>query len=258
MAPAASSSDRPGPHPSYIEISQPYMMQSSIEAALTERGMSDAREDAVRLQGVMWIDNVRRRLQLPVKTFNTAVVYYHKFRLRHADSEYNWADASAAALLCACKIEDTQKKSREILCASWNLKLAPSEQLTPDDPRFENPSKLIMGLERLMLESARFDFRGRHPQKLVVKMAKAVGFDREVQGRTAWNLSLDLYRTFAPVKQTSATMAIACVELAARLHKTEPEAYVDKGIMEYKKWHTTRAEVMGGWSKSSCSREQES
>jgi len=96
--------------------------------------MSDAKEDAVRLQGVAWIDQVRRALQLPIRTFNTAVIYYHKFRLLHADNEYNWADAAAAALFAACKIEDTLKKSREILCAHWNLKVGPGESLSSDDP----------------------------------------------------------------------------------------------------------------------------
>ena len=108
--------------------------------------MSEAREDTVRLQGVAWIDNVRRALQLPVRTFNTAVVYYHKFRLLHADSEYNWADAAAAALFTACKIEDTLKKSKEILCANWNLKVAPSEHLSPDDtvsPSFSRTQDLV-------------------------------------------------------------------------------------------------------------------
>jgi hypothetical protein len=42
-------------------------------------------------------------------------------------------DASAAALFTACKIEDTPKKSREILCAAYNLKLSPADQLAPDD-----------------------------------------------------------------------------------------------------------------------------
>ena len=41
---------------------------------------------------------------------------------------------AAAALFAACKIEDTLKKSREILCAAHNLKLAPAEQANPDDP----------------------------------------------------------------------------------------------------------------------------
>ncbi|KAF2849769.1 cyclin-like protein [Plenodomus tracheiphilus IPT5] len=246
MAPAASPSERErvGPHPSYIEIAKPYILQSRIQRCLSEVHMSDAKEDAVRLQGVAWIDQVRRALQLPIRTFNTAVIYYHKFRLLHGDNEYNWADAAAAALFTACKIEDTLKKSKEILCAHWNLKVGPADGLSSDDPRFENHSKLIIGLERLMLESAGFDFRNRYPQKLMVKLARALKFDPNNQAKTAWNLSIDLYRTFAPLKQTSPTLAIACLELAARLHGMDASRFVDTGEVRYSKWATTRAEVM--------------
>jgi CTD kinase subunit beta len=133
--------ERVGPHPSYIEIAKPYILQSRIQKCLRDLSMSDAKEDNARLQGVAWIDQVRRALQLPIRTFNTAVMYYHKFRLLHSDNEYNWADASAAALFTACKIEDTLKKSREILCAHWNLKLGPGESLSSDDPVcFYSPS----------------------------------------------------------------------------------------------------------------------
>ncbi|KAH7371139.1 cyclin-like protein [Pyrenochaeta sp. MPI-SDFR-AT-0127] len=246
MAPTASPSERErvGPHPSYIEIAKPYILQSRIQKCLSDVNMSDAKEDAVRLQGVAWIDQVRRALQLPIRTFNTAVIYYHKFRLLHADNEYNWADAAAAALFTACKIEDTLKKSREILCAHWNAKVGPGESLSSDDPRFESHSKLIIGLERLMLESAGFDFRNRYPQKLMVKLARALKFDTNNEAKTAWNLSIDLYRTFAPLKQTTPTMAIACLELAARLHGMDTSNLVDAGVMRYSKWSTSRAEVM--------------
>lgn len=254
MAPSAIPSEqgsaRIGPHPSYIEIAKPYILQSRIQSCLSSIQMSDAKEDAVRLQGVSWIDAVRRALSLPIRTFNTAVIYYHKFRLLHADNEYNWADASAAALFTACKIEDTLKKSREILCASWNLKVGPGEALSSDDPRFDIHSKQIIGLERLMLESAGFDFRNRYPQKLMVKLARALKFDQNNEGKTAWNLSVDLYRTFAPLKQNTPTLAIACVELAARLYERDPEALVDRGVCRYAKWGTSRGEVMGKFSFS--------
>lgn len=69
----------------------------------------------------------------PIETFSTAVVYFHKFRLGHKDTEYLFQDAAAAALLTACKIEDTLKKSREILCAAHNMKIPLSEHLSPDD-----------------------------------------------------------------------------------------------------------------------------
>ncbi|KAJ8116027.1 hypothetical protein OPT61_g2459 [Boeremia exigua] len=242
--PSEQSSGRVGPHPSYIEVAKPYILQSRIQACLTAIQMSDAKEDAVRLQGVTWIDAVRRALSLPIRTFNTAVIYYHKFRLLHGDNEYNWADASAAALFTACKIEDTLKKSREILCASWNLKVGPGEALSSDDQRFDIHSKQIIGLERLMLESAGFDFRNRYPQKLMAKLARALKFDQNNEGKTAWNLSVDLYRTFAPLKQSSPTMAIACLELAARLHEMDAEALVDRGACRYAKWGTSRAEIM--------------
>ncbi|KAF2205764.1 cyclin-like protein [Delitschia confertaspora ATCC 74209] len=248
MTPAAApvADDPPvGPHPSYIEVAKPYIFDQNIQKCLANIGMSEAKEDAVRLQGVAWIDNVRRAMQLPVKTFNTAVVYYHKFRLLHPDTEYNFMDAAAAALFTACKIEDTLKKSREILCASWNLKLPPAEQLSPDDIRFQEHSRIIIVLERIMLESSSFDFRNRHPQKLVVKLVKACRFPKDTVGKTAYNLSRDMYRTFAPLKQTASTMAIACVELTARLHNVDVTPIMDgeKGI-SYKKWSTSRAEVI--------------
>jgi CTD kinase subunit beta len=69
----------------------------------------------------------------PVRTYDTACVYYHKFRLVHKDNEYNYPDAAAAALLTACKIEDTLKKSKEILCAAHNLRVSPSDHLSSDD-----------------------------------------------------------------------------------------------------------------------------
>lgn len=108
---------------------------------------------------------------------------------------------------------------------------------------FENPSKAVVGLERLMLEASGFDYRSRYPQKLLLKLSKYYFFDRDTVGKTAYNMSLDLYRTFAPLKQTTSTMAIACVELAGRLHeKNVQELEAGKG---FKKWRTSRAEVMG-------------
>lgn len=96
-----------------------------------------------------------------------------------------------------------------------------------------------------MLESASFDFRSRHPQKLIVKLARVLGFERNDIAKTAWNLSIDLYRTFAPLKQTAQTMAIACLELAARLHGVNADMVVDSGPVQYNKWKTSRAEIMG-------------
>ena len=56
--------DRIGPHPSYIEIARPYVFQHTITASLAAAGVSEAKDDSIRLQGVAWIDSVRKYMQL--------------------------------------------------------------------------------------------------------------------------------------------------------------------------------------------------
>ncbi|KAI9669471.1 MAG: RNA polymerase II C-terminal domain kinase beta subunit [Caeruleum heppii] len=232
-----------GPDPSVIQVAQPYIFEHQIHACMTALRANEAKEDSIRLQGVTWIDTVRRALQLPVRTFNTAAVYYHKFRLVHADNEYNYVDAAAAALFTACKIEDTLKKSKDILCAAYNIKVPAADQLSPDDPTFEQHAKAIIGLERLMLEASGFDFRNRYPQKMLIKLAKLHGVEAQSAGQTAYNMCLDIYRTFAPLKQTSSTMAVACLELATRLHERDLDQLMQAGN-EKKRWSSDREEVM--------------
>lgn len=259
-----------GPHPSTIRVSAPYMSQAAISKKLQqltsqgqldiqERSIAEAREDSIRLQGVGWIDNVRRSLQLPIRTYTTACVYFHKFRLAHAgtlnDMQYNnaWADACAASLLTSCKVEDTLKKSRDILAAAYNLKASTHDQLGADDPVFEGPSRVVIGLERMVLEAGGFDFRSKYPHRLLVKLAKSMpeGADgeREKVTKTSWTVLTDLYRTFAPLKQTSVTMALASLELAAHLVASSSPNNISAvrdalQQVDLKAWSSSREEIM--------------
>ena len=53
-----------GPHPSYIQVASSYIFQQKLEDLMIETGMSQAKEDNNRLQGVAWIDTVRKALRL--------------------------------------------------------------------------------------------------------------------------------------------------------------------------------------------------
>ena len=259
-----------GPHPSNIRVSAQYVSQNAIEKKLRppssqgefdvqERSIAEAREDTMRLQGCTWIDNVRRALQLPIRTYTTACVYYHKFRLAHPGilngMEYgnSWADACAASLLTSCKTEDTLKKSRDILAAAHNLKANTHDQVGSDDAMFDAPSRSVIGLERLVLESGGFDFRSKYPHKLLMKMLRQMpeGADneREKVAHVAWSALTDLYRTFAPLKQTAATLAIASAELAAHLVvSSDPNnvSAIRDQLQQYNigKFSTSREEIM--------------
>ncbi|KAJ5645455.1 hypothetical protein N7507_011466, partial [Penicillium longicatenatum] len=239
--PGLQAPERPAIHPSFIQVARPYLFEQTIHDCIQALGMNPIREESLRLQGVSWIDNVRKVLHLPVRTYDTATMYYHRFRLVHPDNEYNFVDAAAAALFTACKTEDTLKKSRDIVCAAYNLKLSPSDHLAPDDPIFDTNARGIIGLERLMLEASGFDFRTRHPHKTLFKLARRHGIPVEVWS-LAYRISLDLYRTFAPLKQSTSPLAFACLELASRLLNQRTEALESRE--EYEQWDTSREEVM--------------
>ena len=53
-----------GPHPSFIQVANPYIFEQKVQCCLTALGSSEAKEDNIRLQGVLWIDSVRKALQL--------------------------------------------------------------------------------------------------------------------------------------------------------------------------------------------------
>ena len=70
MAPATPS-DRTdtitngnGPHPSFIQVAKPYIFEQKLQDCMTAIGVTEAKEDNARLQGVLWIDGVRKALQL--------------------------------------------------------------------------------------------------------------------------------------------------------------------------------------------------
>ena len=86
---------------------------------------------------------------------------------------------------------------------------------------FEGPANVIMVLEQKILEASGFDFRTRHPQDMMLNACATLlgrGDNFNTVTRTAWDMSIDLYKTFAPLKQTITTTAISCLWLACRLH----------------------------------------
>jgi CTD kinase subunit beta len=94
-----------------------------------------------------------------------------------------------------------------------------------------------------MLESSSFDFRNRYPQKHLVKLINHIKLDRDI-GKTAYSILIDLYRTFAPLKQTSATMCFAAVELATILSERQQDLIRGEGAPQYRKWSTSRVQIL--------------
>ncbi len=60
----------------------------------------------------------------------------------------------------------------------------------------------------------------------------------------AYNMMIDLYRTFAPLKQTCSTMSFACVELATIVCEKQQAAIRGPNSPRYSSWGTTRPEIL--------------
>ena len=64
----AATHGPPGPRtrrlPNHVQIADAYMFQQTIDQRLRKVGVTPAREDALRLAGVQWIDQTRKALKL--------------------------------------------------------------------------------------------------------------------------------------------------------------------------------------------------
>ena len=99
----------------------------------------------------------------------------------------------------------------------------------------------MINLERYLLEIVAFDFRARNCGELLAGLLVELGSDERVV-KVAMAVALDLYRTLAVLKMTRQTLALACVEMAARF--VQADTYVP-GEELYERVGTTRQEVLG-------------
>lgn len=63
--------DAPPIHPSFIQVAKPYVFEQTIQDSIHALGVNLMREQSLLLQGVSWIDNVRKVLHLYVGLAHT-------------------------------------------------------------------------------------------------------------------------------------------------------------------------------------------
>ncbi|KAK5634776.1 hypothetical protein RRF57_010489 [Xylaria bambusicola] len=112
---------------------------------------------------------------------------------------------------------------------------------------FDQGSKLLISLERQVIETLRFDFQVRNPFKILAKIVKAVlGSDRAASDFfvEAWKVGTDMYKTFAPLKYTTFTCAFAVARLTALITGLSEDTFVNLDPAEYHTYEEWVAEVM--------------
>jgi CTD kinase subunit beta len=64
QAAEAGDGGRIGPYPSIIQVAKSYIFEQKLQECRATTGVSETKEDNIRIQGVAWIDNVRKSLRL--------------------------------------------------------------------------------------------------------------------------------------------------------------------------------------------------
>ncbi|KDN52311.1 hypothetical protein K437DRAFT_220855, partial [Tilletiaria anomala UBC 951] len=172
------------------------------------------------------------RMGFPQRTTCTAQLLFQRFHLFFPMRDFVPHEVSLAALALAAKVNDTYKRGRDVLLASYAIRfpqLVNTKLEAPlasggirhvaesdvDAKALEAERKKLHALEKLFLESICFNFHATASSALtlVVKLARLWRIDKEASA-TAWCVASDAHRTSAVLCYPSNIIAAASLYLA--------------------------------------------
>ncbi|VDN58029.1 unnamed protein product [Dracunculus medinensis] len=187
-------------------------------------GIDRSEEDQLRREGIKMIVEVGSALKLqPNPTLATAAVYFHRFYMFHSFKEFPKNLTAMGCLFLAGKVEETPKKSKDILIAAkdkyphqFNLKTALEE---------------IMGIERVLLQTIKFDLHVEHPYTFLLQYQKVFKLDREKKQivlQNAWTFVNDsLFTTLCLVWEPE-VVAISLIFMALKMTRLDNCEWIDR------------------------------
>ncbi|KIY50672.1 cyclin-like protein [Fistulina hepatica ATCC 64428] len=211
----------------------PYFTPAEVESlSAKQRGkLSVSQEERIRQTACSFLETLGSRIGFPRRTIVTAQVLYHRFHLFFPRKDFNYVDVALAALYVSTKMNDTLKKPRELLALSYALRYPdlvaksknPAGEVDLDtmDPqaRFiavETDRQRLLGIERLIMETICFNFTSKVPFPYVIKLGKALRAPK-ILTKSAWRISIDVYRTLLPIQYPPHTIALGSIFVAALL-----------------------------------------
>ncbi|XP_004527339.1 cyclin-K [Ceratitis capitata] len=180
-------------------------------------GISFETERRYRKEGARFIMNCGTQMGLGHNTMATGVVYFHRFYMFHSFKSFPRYVTACCCLFLAGKVEETPKKCRDI------IKIA--RTLLSDNYFYsfgEDPKEEVMTLERILLQTIKFDLQVEHPYTFLLKYAKCFRGDQvklQKMVQMAWNFVNDSLSTVVCLQWEPEIIAVALIHLASKLSK---------------------------------------
>uniref|UniRef100_UPI0037E856C0 cyclin-K-like n=1 Tax=Semicossyphus pulcher TaxID=241346 RepID=UPI0037E856C0 len=189
-------------------------------------GLDPATEARYRREGARFIFDVGTRLGLHYDTLATGIVYFHRFYMFHSFKQFPRYVTGGCCLFLAGKVEETPKKCKDIIKTARSLLNDVQFAQFGDDPKEE-----VMVLERILLQTIKFDLQVEHPYQFLLRYAKQLKGDKnKVQKlvQMAWTFVNDSLCTMVALQWEPQIIAVAVMYLAGRLCKFDVQEWTYK------------------------------
>ncbi|KAH8367495.1 hypothetical protein KR084_005243 [Drosophila pseudotakahashii] len=180
-------------------------------------GISFETERRYRKEGARFIMECGTKMGLGHNTMATGVVYFHRFYMFHSFRSFPRYVTACCCLFFAGKVEETPKKCRDIIKTARGIL---------NDNYFysfgEDPKEEVMTLERILLQTIKFDLQVEHPYTFLLKYAKCFKGDQQKLQKMvqmAWNFVNDSLSTVVCLQWEPEIIAVALIHLASKLSK---------------------------------------
>jgi hypothetical protein len=124
----------------------------------------------------------------------TGVVYFHRFYMFHSFKSFPRYVTASCCLFLAGKVEETPKKCKDIIKTARTLLTDHQFATFGEDPKEE-----VLTLERIVLQTIRFDLQVDHPYEYLLKYAKSLRGDKDKLNKMvqmAWTFINDRFDSY--------------------------------------------------------------
>ncbi|GAB0089161.1 cyclin-K [Sergentomyia squamirostris] len=198
-------------------------------------------ERRYRREGARFIMNCGTHMGLGHNTMATGIVYFHRFYMYHSFRTFPRYVTACCCLLLAGKVEETPKKCKDIIKTAKTM--LPDEKFLSFG---EDPKEEVMTLERILLQTIKFDLQVEHPYMFLVKYAKCFKGDAtklQKMVQMAWNFVNDSLSTTVCLQWEPEIIAVALIHLASKLSKFTVTDWTGKQPSHLRWWDMFVADV---------------
>ncbi|XP_037101004.1 cyclin-K isoform X1 [Syngnathus acus] len=189
-------------------------------------GLDPGTEARYRREGARFIFDVGTKLGLHYDTLATGIIYFHRFYMFHSFKQFPRYVTGACCLFLAGKVEETPKKCKDIIKTARSLLNDVQFAQFGDDPKEE-----VMVLERILLQTIKFDLQVEHPYMFLLRYVKQLKGEKNKVCKVlqmAWTFVNDSLCTMLSLQWEPEIIAVAVMYLAGRLCKFDLQEWTAK------------------------------